>query len=67
MGWFEKALLENEGGGAMSSAFGAIDEVFNPAAARAREELDANHELVQPAPSPGDRLLEHNSITIRKA
>ena len=65
MGWFEKSLLDNEGGGAMASALGAIDAVFNPGAARAREELEANHERVEEKPTPGDKALREGSITIR--
>lgn len=34
----------------MSAAFGALDAVLNPAAARAREELEAQHEKVVSPP-----------------
>lgn len=48
----------------MGAVFGALDAVFNPAAARAREALDAQHERVIPAPSPGDRLLDDGVVVI---
>jgi hypothetical protein len=48
----------------MGAALGALDEVFNPGAARARDLLDAQHERVVPTPSPGDRLLDDGRITI---
>jgi hypothetical protein len=44
--------------GAAAGAVTALDQFFSPGAARAREEADRQHELVLPAPSPGDRLLE---------
>ena len=48
----------------MGAAIGALDAVFNPGAARAREEIDAQHERVIPTPSPGDRLLSDGRIVI---
>ena len=51
-------------GGALSGGLSALDAVFNPAAARAREELDQQHERVVPAPSPGDRMLEDGVMVI---
>lgn len=49
---------------AMGAALGALDHVFNPAAARARELLEAQHERVVPTPSPGDKLLDEGRIVI---
>lgn len=46
-------------------AFGALDDVFNPAAARARESLKADHERQLPIPSPGDDALRSGSIVIK--
>ncbi|MHB0928218.1 MAG: hypothetical protein ACYC3W_04740 [Candidatus Nanopelagicales bacterium] len=66
MGWFQKAMKENTSKGSMTSAMGAIDDVFNPAAARAREQLEAQHEAVQPMPSPGDDVLKHGRITLKR-
>jgi len=51
-------------GGALSGGLSALDAVFNPAAARAREELDQQHERVMPTPSPGDRMLDDGVIVI---
>ena len=51
-------------GAALSAGLGSIDAVFNPAAARAREELDQQHERVVPVPSPGDRILDDGVIVI---
>lgn len=51
-------------GGALSGGLSALDAVFNPGAARAREELDQQHERVVPAPSPGDRMLDEGVIVI---
>ena len=48
----------------MSAAIGALDEVFNPAAARARESLRLDHERTIATPSPGDRLLDTGRVTI---
>lgn len=52
------------GGGVLSGGVSALDAVFNPAAARAREELDQQHERVMPTPSPGDRMLDDGVIVI---
>ena len=41
-----------------------MDEVFNPGAARAREELERQHEAVIPTPSPGDKLLSEGRVVI---
>ena len=51
-------------GAALSAGLGWLDAVFNPAAARAREELDQQHERVIPAPSPGDRMLDEGVMVI---
>ena len=55
--------LRGKNGAAMGAAT-ALDQFFNPGAARAREELDHQHELVLPAPSPGDKLLDEGRIVI---
>ncbi len=47
--------------------FGILDELFNPGAARAREERDRQHEAVIPVPSPGDDILRDGKITIRRS
>lgn len=51
-------------GSALSAGLGPVDAVFNPGAARAREELDHQHERVMPTPSPGDRMLDEGVIVI---
>jgi hypothetical protein len=57
LGWMRRRV-----GGKGRSAVGALlngtDEMWHPTALRAREDLDVQHEVVTPAPSPGDRLLE---------
>lgn len=50
----------------MNAMIGALDSVFNPAAARARKELEEQNERVVPIPSPGDRLLTEGKIVIRR-
>ena len=50
--------------GATAGAVTALDQFFNPGAARAREEIDRQHELVLPTPSPGDRLLADGVLVI---
>ena len=50
----------------MNAMIGALDTFFNPAAARAREELKEQHERVIPIPSPGDKLLQEGKLVIRR-
>lgn len=49
---------------ALGSAFGVLDEFFNPAAARAREELEHQKQQVIATPSPGDLLLKTGRVVI---
>jgi hypothetical protein len=51
---------------AMSGVIGALEEFFNPAAARARQELQEQHERVIPAPTPGDKILDEGRVVIRR-
>jgi hypothetical protein len=44
--------------------FGALEEIFNPAAARARKEFQEQHEHVIPIPSPGDKMLAEGKVVI---
>jgi hypothetical protein len=53
-------------GGGTAAVLGALDSVFNPAAARAREDLEAQNERVVAVPSPGDRILADNVIVIEQ-
>jgi hypothetical protein len=59
-------LAEGSGsaGAALGTGMTAVDAFVNPAAARAREELQHQNERVIPAPSPGDRLLREGRIII---
>jgi hypothetical protein len=50
----------------MNAMIGALDSVFNPAAARARKELEEQNERVVPIPSPGDKLLAEGKVVIRQ-
>lgn len=52
-------------GALTTQAFSALDDVFNPAAARAKEALKADHERQLPIPSPGDDALRTGSLVIR--
>jgi hypothetical protein len=56
-------LRETMGGSAagVNAMFGALEEIFNPAAAQARKE---RHERVIPIPSPGDKLLAEGKVVI---
>ncbi len=50
----------------MNAMIGALDDVFNPAAGRARKELEEQNERVVPIPSPGDKLLAEGKVVIRR-
>jgi hypothetical protein len=43
--------------GTGSSMMGPFEEIWHPAAHRARIETKTQHERPAPAPSPGDRLI----------
>ncbi len=58
------AWLRKGSSGSASGVLGAFDVIYNPAAARAREELDRQHEQVVPTPSPGDRMLTEGRLVI---
>ena len=60
-------LRGGRGGAASASMVGVFDEVFNPAAHRARQELEHQNERVIATPSPGDRLLETGVLRIPPA
>jgi len=51
----------------MNAMIGALDSVFNPAAARARKELEEQNERVVAVPSPGDKLLAEGKVVIRQS
>jgi hypothetical protein len=48
----------------VNAMFGALEEIFNPAAARARKELQEQHERVVRIPSPGDKILAEGKVVI---
>ena len=50
----------------VGAVLGVFSEIYNPSAARAQEELRAQHERVQPLPSPGDKLLREGRVVIRR-
>lgn len=56
---------EASGLGVASGAFGALDEIFNPAAVRAKEQLKADHERQVPMPSPGDDAWKTGTIVLK--
>jgi len=58
------AWLRKGSSGSASGVLGAFEVIYSPAAARAREELDRQHEQVIPTPSPGDRLLSEGRLVI---
>lgn len=49
----------------MGSVLGAMDDVFNPGAARARETLQAENQRVVTKPTPGDKLLKNGKVIIQ--
>lgn len=61
--YFWRSMGERQRSG-MSGALGALDEVVNPGAARARLLTQAENERVIATPSPGDRLLDEGIIVI---
>jgi hypothetical protein len=54
-----------KGRGGTGSVLGAMDDVFNPGAARARENLEAENQRVITKPSPGDKLLKDGKVVIQ--
>jgi hypothetical protein len=53
-----------DGNGA-GDALSALDAIFNPGAARAREELKGQNQRVVPVPSPGEKLMKDGKVTVR--
>lgn len=49
---------------ASSSVLGALEEVFNPMAARMRQEWEQRNEQAIPIPTPGERMLRDGRIRI---
>ncbi len=63
LAWMRRSMGESRGG--MGAVFGALDGVFNPGAARARESLEADNQRVVQKPSPGDKLLSDGKVVIQ--
>jgi hypothetical protein len=55
---FLQWLRGGRAGTSAGSIVGVMDEVFNPGAHRARQEMDQQNQRVIATPSPGDRLLD---------
>ncbi len=55
---------DSDGRKTASGVLGALEDVFNPMAARMRREMDQQHEQALPMPTPGDRMLRDNKIVI---
>ncbi len=60
--WFREGLGPGHTGA--GGLLGALDGLFNPGAARAREHLAAENESVMQAPTPGDMLLRDGKLVI---
>lgn len=52
-------------GGALSGVVGVLEDLYAPGAARARELMDAEHQVAIPVPSPGDRMLSTGRLVVR--
>jgi hypothetical protein len=52
--WVAVRVRRSAGGGAV---MGPFEEIWHPAAHRARVETHTQEERPEPAPSPGDRLI----------
>ncbi len=63
LSWMRKTM-GGSGPGA-SSSLGALEEIFAPAAAKARLDLESRHEMAIPVPSPGDKLLTDRLLVIK--
>lgn len=61
--WLRRGLGRT-GQGSLGALLNGADEIFHGTALRAREDLQAQHNLSIPAPSPGDRLLEDGVIEV---
>jgi hypothetical protein len=64
LNWLWRSMGDSQR--ASAAALGVLDGIFHPGAARAREQLDAQHERVVPSPTPGDKLLSEGIVVIRR-
>ncbi len=67
LSWMRKSMGGSQPGA--SSTLSALEEIFAPAAAKARLDLESRNERAIPIPSPGDRLLTDRvlKVKVRKA
>ena len=65
LAWFHRHMGRRSRGG-MGAVLGGLDEVFHPEAVRGREDVDRQHSMVVPLPSPGDRMLEDGVAVIER-
>jgi hypothetical protein len=65
LAWMRRSM-GGKGRGGMGSVLGAMDDVFNPGAASARETLQAENQRVVTKPSPGDKLLKDGKVVIQQ-
>ncbi|MDO8732998.1 MAG: hypothetical protein Q7L55_10590 [Actinomycetota bacterium] len=63
LSWMRKTVGGSQPGA--SSTLSALEEIFAPAAAKARLDLESRHERAIPNPSPGDRLLSDRLLVIK--
>ncbi|GAA1829989.1 hypothetical protein GCM10009682_55960 [Luedemannella flava] len=56
LAWLGVRARRRDGGAAGAAVVGPFEEIWHPAAHRARFETHTVEERVMPAPSPGDRL-----------
>ena len=61
--WLRRGLGKGQPG--LSVGLSVFDEIWHPSAGRAREIMEAEHNLVVRAPIPGDRLLEDGILVCR--
>ncbi len=63
LSWMRKTMAGSQPGA--ESTLSALQEVFAPAAAKARLDLESRNERAIPIPSPGDRLLADRLLVIK--
>ena len=63
LSWMRKTMGGSQPGA--SSTLSALEEIFAPAAAKARLDLESRNERAIPIPGPGDRLLADRLLIIK--
>ena len=64
LGWFYRVFGKRTRGG-MNAVLGGLDSLFHPEAVRSRESIERDHSMVEPMPSPGDKLLKDGLVVER--